>query len=463
VRWSQRYKNRIGLMSALAVGLGGVAWYLRGWQPLSDVACARLTEPAPGEGGLLDAISSSELRRDTEALAAIQPRNAGTPGEVQAREWVAKRFEGVGLQRVRVEPVAYPRWVGGDARLSLLPSPEIELPCLALSGSAATALDGITAPLIDVDAGQADDYARVSEAQTQGRVHLAWGGSLHRRDICLNAGRAGAVGVIIAHPDPEPVASPDGPVHLVEAGTSTVLGRLPTLAVSHEIGEKLRRAAKHGVPVRMQIGRRYTLGRGYNVVGEFPGQTKEYVALIAHYDAWYSGAADNAAGVAALLSLAQAWLSPGGQVARPRRTLRFISTTAEEEGLMGALADVVLRGFKAKARCRGVVSLDVVGAPGETLWATGWPPQVCGAAVAIGRRLGYEAAIGNPLSVYEGRAYGDHWPYTLLRIPGVLMGKFPYRFYHTPYDTPDRLDYEDARYLAAIGGTLAWRMASLQS
>jgi carboxypeptidase Q len=460
MRLRQWLCRRLGWMGALAVGIGGVAWYLRGWQPLTDVDCARLTEPALGEDGLLDAISAPDLRRNTEALAAIQPRNAGTAGEARAREWVAARFREAGLKLVRLEPIVYPRWVGDGASLTLLSSTEDELPSMALSGSAATPAGGLTAPLIDVGGGQVEDYARFGREKTAGCIHLAWGGSLHRRDICLNAGRAGALAVIVAHPDPEPVETPDGLSYLVEAGTSTVLGRLPTLAVSHQVGDLLREAAAKGASVKMHSARRYTLGRGYNVVGELPGQTKEYVALIAHHDAWYSGAADNAAGLAALLSLAQAWLSMEGRATPPLRTLRFISTTAEEEGLMGALADVVLRGLKLKARCRGVVSLDVVGAPGETLWATGWPAQLCGAAIAIGRGLGYERATGNPLSVYEGRAYGDHWPYTLLRIPGVLLGKFPYRYYHTPYDTPEQLDYEDARYLAAIGGTLAWRLAA---
>jgi Zn-dependent M28 family amino/carboxypeptidase len=249
---------------------------------------------------------------------------------------------------------------------------------------------------------------------------------------------------------------------MIEAGTSVVLGRLPTLAVSHVEGQRLRWMAAKDVSVRLNVACRYVLGQGSNVVGELPGETKAYVALIAHHDAWYSGAADNAAGVAGLLALARAWLCLNGMTVRPRRTLRFISTTAEEEGLMGTLSDIVLRGPRIKARCRGVVSLDVVGAPGGTLWATGWPPQLCGAAVAIGRGLGYETSTGNPIRVYEGRAYGDHWPYTLLRIPGVMLGKFPYRYYHTPYDTPDQLDYEDARYHTAIGGTLAWRLAALE-
>jgi Iap family predicted aminopeptidase len=433
-----------------------LAWFLRAWQPLSDVGCARLTQQTPGESGLLDAISSVELRRDTAALAAIQPRNSGTSGEARAREWVVARFEESGLQNIRLEPIVYPRWLGEGARLTLLTSPAVDLPCLALSGSASTPSQGLRARIIDVGGGQEPDYAQFSREQTQGRIHLAWGGSLHRRDICLNAKRAGAIGVIVAHPDPRPVESSSGTAHLLEAGTSVVLSRLPTLAVSHPVGQRLRDATEQ---VQLNVNRRYTLGWGHNIVGELPGQTREYVTLVAHYDGWYSGAADNAAGVAALLALAQAWHRFKEPSARPRRTLRFVSTTAEEEGLMGALADVVLRSIGIKARCRGVVSLDVVGAPGETLWATGWPPQLCGAAVAIGRALGYETATRNPMRVFDGHAYGDHWPYTLLRIPGLLLGKFPYRFYHTPYDTPDRLDYEDAAYHTAIGGTLAWRLA----
>lgn len=447
-------KKHLKTLTGAAAALGGLAWYLRGWQPVSDEECARLTEPAPGvkagalrKAPLLGAIDPEALRRDTAALAAINPRHGGTPGEAEAREWVARRFREVGLERVRLEPFVYPRWVGEGVRLTLLGSPAAELPCLAFNGSAATPDEGVKAPLIDVGNGLAKDYARLESWQTSGRIHLAWSGALHRRDVCLNAGRAGAVGVILARSDPE---MPD----LVEMGTAVVLGRLPALSVSHSVGERLRQAANQGQRAWLNVDCRYTLGRSYNVVGELPGRTQEYVALIAHYDAWYSGAADNAAGVAALLALAQAW-----QGLRPKRTLRFVSTAAEEEGLMGALADVTLRGLKIKRRCRGVVSLDVVGAPGETLWVVGEPSQLRGATVAIGRGLGYPPAAGGRIDVYAGRIYGDHWPYNQIKIPGVMLSKHPYRYYHTPYDLPDRLDYQDARYQAAIGGTLAWRMA----
>ena len=449
----------LGLGSAAALGIGALAWFLRGWQPVGDLACARLTDPVPGEGELVSSVSTEDLQRDTEELAAIEPRGSGTVGELRAREWVVGRFQELGLKSVRMEPIIYPRWVGGPARLTLLTWPPGELPCLALNGSAATPEQGVRAPVLDVGSGQTGEYEALASEQTRGRIHLAWGGALHRRDICLNARGAGAIGVIVAHPDPEPVRGDEGETFLVEAGTSTVFGRLPTVAVSHAVGQRLKAAAKQSHLVQMEISRSYRMVRSYNVVGEVPGKTREYVTLVAHHDAWYAGAADNAAGVASILAIAKGCIRVADGV-RPKRTLRFVSTTAEEEGLMGALADVVLRGLRVKARCRGVISLDVVGAPGETLWATGLPPQLCGAAVAIGRGLGYEVETGNPMRVYDGLAFGDHWPYTLLRIPGVLLGKFPYRFYHTPFDTPERLDYRDARLHTAIAGVLALRMAN---
>jgi hypothetical protein len=442
--------------AGLGAGVAGAAWFFRGWQPLTDIDCARLTAPVPGEPQLVERISSAALRRDTTALASIRPRQAGSPGEALARDWVATRFREAGLRGVRLQAVPYPRWQGEGGRLTLLEPPAQELPCLVLNGSAATPSEGIKALLVDVSTGQPADYERLEADALQGRIHLAWGGSLHRRDICANAASAGAAAVIIAHPDPDPVGG-TGDTYLVENGTAVVRGPLPVLAVSHPVGQRLREAAQRGAPARLNVSSRYTLGYGYNVVGEIPGQSRNYVALIAHYDAWYGGAADNAASVAGMLALARAWAG----LAPPACTLRLISTTAEEEGLMGALADVVLRAPQVKARCRGVVSLELVGAPGETLWATGWPPQVAGAAAAIARGLGYEAATGNGLNVFRGRIYGDHWPYTLLRIPGVLLVKYPYRYYHTPYDTPDRLDYADARYHTAAAGSLVWRLAHL--
>jgi Zn-dependent M28 family amino/carboxypeptidase len=87
-----------------------------------------------------------------------------------------------------------------------------------------------------------------------------------------------------------------------------------------------------------------------NVVALLPGSDpklkNEYLIYTAHWDHLgrddrlkgdqiYNGAADNAAGTAVLLELAQAMMAlPAGQ--RPKRSILFLSVTAEEKGLLGS-------------------------------------------------------------------------------------------------------------------------------
>jgi len=87
-----------------------------------------------------------------------------------------------------------------------------------------------------------------------------------------------------------------------------------------------------------------------NVVGLLPGADPklrdEYLVYTAHWDHLgrdprlpgdqiYNGAADNAAGVAVLLELAESFVAlPPAQ--RPKRSIVFLSVTAEEKGLLGS-------------------------------------------------------------------------------------------------------------------------------
>src|SRR5205807_4003272 len=76
--------------------------------------------------------------------------------------------------------------------------------------------------------------------------------------------------------------------------------------------------------------------------GTDPKLRDEYVIYSAHWDHLgrdpkregdqiYHGAADNASGCAALLELARAFAA-----VKPKRTVLFLATTAEEKGLLGA-------------------------------------------------------------------------------------------------------------------------------
>src|SRR6267378_865462 len=97
---------------------------------------------------------------------------------------------------------------------------------------------------------------------------------------------------------------------------------------------------KHG-PVTMEIEMSNSFSdkpvEVYNTVGEIRGSEKpdEVVILGAHLDSWDlgTGSTDNGTGSMAVLEAARALVKSGVQ---PKRTIRFVLFTGEEEGLVGS-------------------------------------------------------------------------------------------------------------------------------
>src|SRR2546428_651803 len=114
-----------------------------------------------------------------------------------------------------------------------------------------------------------------------------------------------------------------------------------------------------------------------NVVARLPGSDlrlgPEAVLFTAHWDhkgigpavngdSIYNGAEDNASGVAAMLAAAEALVEV---TPRPRRTVLFIATTAEESGLLGSEA-YVQAPLVPLERTAAVLDLDVTHVRGAT-------------------------------------------------------------------------------------------------
>src|SRR4029077_11686479 len=79
----------------------------------------------------------------------------------------------------------------------------------------------------------------------------------------------------------------------------------------------------------------------YNTVGEIKGNDKpdEFVILGAHLDSWDlgQGTTDNGTGTCVVLEAARILAKSG---IKPRRTIRFVLFTGEEQGLYGSKAYV---------------------------------------------------------------------------------------------------------------------------
>ena len=196
----------------------------------------------------------------------------------------------------------------------------------------------------------------------------------------------------------------------------------------------------------------YESTRSHNVVAVLPGRTRpdEYLVYTAHWDhvgtrpelegdTIFNGAVDNATGIAALLELAEAYAALPEP---PERSIVFVATTAEEQGLLGSQWYAENPVFPL-ARTVGVVNIDAlfpfgafdsmtVVAPG----ASELDEYLARAAEAVGRTL-----HADPMPELGAFFRSDHYPFAVHGVPALFAvgGPGP----ETSADSPQLARFED--------------------
>jgi hypothetical protein len=198
-----------------------------------------------------------------------------------------------------------------------------------------------------------------------------------------------------------------------------------------------------------------------NVIGVLPGSDlhlrDEFILVTAHYDhlgvsqaGIYSGANDNASGVAAVLSLAAAF---SREARHPKRTLVFVAFFGEEKGLLGSTW-FVKHSPVSLSRVIADINFEQLGdtgsggdVPAAALGVTGYSlsdlPQLLAPALA---------AAGIPLKdtpgnqSYFGRS--DNYPLAQAGIPShTFVAAYEYPDYHSVTDKWEKLNYENMAHL----------------
>src|SRR5262245_51868404 len=117
---------------------------------------------------------------------------------------------------------------------------------------------------------------------------------------------------------------------------------MPSLFIAHEHYALLHRLASRPAPavtkVEVEITNKFIPGpiTVYNTVGEIPGEkADEFVVVGAHPDSWdlAQGTTDNGTGSCVVLETARLIARSG---VKPKRTIRFVLFTGEEQGLHGS-------------------------------------------------------------------------------------------------------------------------------
>ena len=203
-------------------------------------------------------------------------------------------------------------------------------------------------------------------------------------------------------------------------------------------------------------------GYGKNVVGVLPGSdaalAKEIVLVSAHYDHLGKdhkgricpGAADNAAGVAALLEIAR---QLSEQKPRPKRSVAFAAFDCEEMMLFGSFAFTCRKDVQG-AKIVAVVNADMLGRDlldvvtntvfvAGTEGYAGLGEHVC--------QFGNEAGIRVlPLGTDLIGPRSDHVAFQSRRVPCLFFSCGTCKDYHEPTDTADKLNFGDIEHSADV-------------
>lgn len=276
---------------------------------------------------------------------------------------------------------------------------------------------------------------------------------------------------ITAAPDSAPSVEVSSLIEHVEILTSPAFaGRLPLTAGGRLAGDYVaERFAEAGLmPWENEKNYAQRFGVGINMIAVLPGSdpvlADQFVVLSAHYDhlgtengAVFPGAADNAAGVAVLLETARVLAN---SPRRPARSVVFAAFDAEEQGLYGSYLFTAREDFDT-ARFAGLVNLDMLGRAtfgvrSDTLIAVGTRryPRLRATLQAAGEDAGLDVLpIGRELVGPRS----DHVAFEPMGRPWVFLTCGPFADYHTPRDTPDKLDYSlIERSTAVVLDAVTW-------
>ncbi|GGE10775.1 aminopeptidase [Polymorphobacter glacialis] len=194
-----------------------------------------------------------------------------------------------------------------------------------------------------------------------------------------------------------------------------------------------------------------------NVVGMIPGSDPvlkaESVVMMAHLDHLgvradktgdniYNGALDNAAGTAVMLEAAHAF---GGDAVKPKRSLIFVASTAEEKGLLGAEA-VANNPPVPIDTIAGVVDLDqpLLLYPFTDVITFGGDHSTMGEAISRAVAKAGVTLSPDPMPAETIFVRSDHYTFVKRGVPALLLatgfangGKAAWeRFLSTDYHQP---------------------------
>jgi hypothetical protein len=442
---------------------------------------------APPDDGTMKALSAvagagtmqAHTHQYLEELSDdIGARVTGSPEAARAIAWGVEKMKEIGLENVHTESWKLFRgWTRVSAGAEIISPIHRRVMVDSMGWVGSTPAGGTEADIVTMNAYHLEDEIKNNAANWRGKAILVVHsgpkpppdpGSFPRfGDFLKAAYTAGAVAVIGGQGGGKAAG-----MHLTHTGILGVDGYydVPVISMAAEDQDQIERYLARGKSVRLKINvqNRVTAGPvdSANVVGEIRGtqNPEQVVVLGGHLDSWdlASGSTDNGCGTTTTLGAAEAIMKSGY---KPRRTIRFVLFTGEEQGLDGSIAYVKTHKDEMANHVAAVV-LDFGQGPVRGFQLGGRKdliPDVQKFAKSL-------QAFGD-LAVDDDVEFGtDTGPFILAGLPGINLDQDSpdYKYtHHSAVDTFDKVKAEvldrNATVMALTGFWIADRPERLAS
>lgn len=414
---------------------------------------------SPAEDGTMPALAAiagqgmmtDESYTDLEQLSDyIGGRVTGSPQAAKAVDWGIARMKAIGLENVHAEKWPLSRgWTRVSASAELLAPVQRPMLVDSMGWVGSTPAGGVEAEVVPVNLLQADDEMKNNAGKWTGKILLivrkgeaptgpaARGLFLKFADI-LKKAEAVHAGAVIGGQGGSLAAG----MRLTHTGAMgyNAYFEIPVVSMIAEDQEQLERFLDQGKTVRMKINVQNKVTSGpvesANVVGEIRGSEhpEQVVVVGGHLDSWdlAQGSTDDGCGVATTLGAAKAIKLSGF---RPKRTIRFVLFTGEEQGLLGSMAYTKMHQDELKNHLASVI-LDNGQGPVVGLNLGGRDDLI----PAVKKFTESAQAFGD-LKVDDNTVFGtDAGPFILAGLPGINMGQDSPEYKYTHHSAVDTFD-----------------------
>jgi carboxypeptidase Q len=275
---------------------------------------------------------------------SIGHRLSGTPALDRAVAWAVDEMKRDGLENVHTESVMVPKWVRGAESAEIVEPARHAMVMLGLGDSVGTGpgADGIQADVIVV---RSFEELEANADRARGRIVLfnvaftSYGETVrYRSQGPSRAARHGAVAALVRAVGPAGLRTP----HTGALQYAADVPKIPAAAIATEDADRLQRMADRGsrIVVRLKMDAHFEAdAMSANVVGELRGREKpeEIVVVSGHLDSWDVGAGATDDGGGCIVTWEALRIMKKLNL-RPRRTVRVVLWTNEENGGRGGLA-----------------------------------------------------------------------------------------------------------------------------